>query len=107
MKDLFDMTAGTSTGSILAGALSCPKTTDDGIITTQPKFFAEHGLDIYTNEGSRIFSHTEMPWSLYIFCIILITCANFGCGFLIGTRMYDSPEMHAFYDQQRDAIKNA
>ena len=46
---LFDLIAGTSTGGILAAALSCPG--DDG----EPRFRAEELIELYTTEGPRIF----------------------------------------------------
>ena len=64
MSDLFDMTAGTSTGSILAAALSIPKNETSGNVRT-PKFFARDGIDIYTSKGEQIFSKKEMGWGLF------------------------------------------
>ena len=43
MKDLFDMMAGTSTGSILSAALALPKEKGSDI----PKFWAAQALEIY------------------------------------------------------------
>jgi len=50
MTDLFDMIAGTSTGSIMASALSMP---DD---TGANKFYAQDVIDIYVDNGSTVFT---------------------------------------------------
>ena len=49
MKDLFDMYAGTSTGSLLAGSLSMPSniSSDNG----EPKYSARDCIDVYTTKG--------------------------------------------------------
>ncbi len=52
ITDLFHMVAGTSTGGILAVGLSTPG--PDGT----PKFSARDLLDLYRDEGGRIFSHS-------------------------------------------------
>jgi len=51
IADLFDVIAGTSTGGILACGLSAPD--DQG----RPKFSAASLVDMYVNEGARIFPH--------------------------------------------------
>jgi patatin-like phospholipase/acyl hydrolase len=49
MKDLFNMTAGTSTGSILAAGLVYPN--EKRIAEKEPKFFATDLLKIYSEQG--------------------------------------------------------
>lgn len=52
VSELFDLIAGTSTGGILALALTAPG--DDG----GPRFSANEIVDIYVHEGPRIFSRS-------------------------------------------------
>mmetsp|Transcript_12911 Transcript_12911/g.20011 ORF Transcript_12911/g.20011 Transcript_12911/m.20011 type:complete len:81 (-) Transcript_12911:1190-1432(-) len=53
MKDLFNMTAGTSTGSILAAGLAYPNSNES--IRNTPEFFANDLLKIYSERGGEIF----------------------------------------------------
>jgi len=55
MKDLFNMIAGTSTGSIISAALSYPEETNPDL----PKFFAKDIIEIYITKGDLIFSKKE------------------------------------------------
>ena len=62
MKDLFDMSAGTSTGSIIAASLSMPANETDGSLSkTTPKFWAKDIIDIYgfTEQAGIIFPTCE------------------------------------------------
>ena len=52
MKDMFDMTAGTSTGSIISAGLVYPSDKYKGV----PKFFAKDIINIYSTRGGEIFS---------------------------------------------------
>ena len=51
MKDMFDMMAGTSTGSIIAAALSYPSgnLTDEGVEI--PQYWYKEVQDVYANQG--------------------------------------------------------
>lgn len=51
MSDLFNMTAGTSTGSIIAAGLAYPSPDDPNA----PDFSSDRILDIYQNKGDQIF----------------------------------------------------
>ena len=59
LKDMFDMMAGTSTGSIITAALSYPTDTETAAGHKIPKFFADEVIGIYENNGDRIFTSTE------------------------------------------------
>lgn len=78
MKDLFEMTAGTSTGSILAAGLVYPD--KDHMDIKMPAFFADDLLKIYSERGGEIFVKKQLGWWDSFFWFILIT-SIFGCIF--------------------------
>lgn len=51
MSVLFDMIAGSSTGSILTAALVAPSVEDK----TQPAYYASTILNLYSEKGSEIY----------------------------------------------------
>ena len=65
MKDVFDMLAGTSTGSILSSALSLPSDKLNpipykGKHYKLPKFWASDCVRIYTEGGADIFQQNGL-----------------------------------------------
>lgn len=76
MKDMFDMTAGTSTGSIIAAALSMPATVKDAngqdtLSKTIPQFWADDIVEIYRNDNDKIFDKNEFS---RVYLIVIIIC---------------------------------
>jgi len=71
MKDLFNMTGGTSTGSIIAAGLAYPNKTlysepdskqvqINGQIFKKPGFYADDLLDIYYNDAVHLFAKNDL-----------------------------------------------
>lgn len=93
MKDLFNMTAGTSTGSIISAGLSYPLG-DSEEERHIPKFFAKEVVDIYVNNGDMIFSKSEGASDLIKVLIFLVFVAVWGVlFFFIGRHYYDNPKV--------------
>jgi len=84
MRDLFDMTAGTSTGSILAAGLAYTNTSDN-----KPPFFAKELIDIYSTKGDIIFTAFRISPVLMTFLDILITLLVSYLGYAIGKAIYE------------------
>jgi hypothetical protein len=103
MTDLFNMTAGTSTGSIIAAGLACPK--EKGVDLT-PKFNSTTLLDLYTTKGDQIFvKKTIGPIVNFIVGIfIIIGFAIFG--FALGNHIYDNPEVELSFLEMEQAISD-
>ena len=55
MAELFDMVAGTSTGSLLATSIVLPNPDPETNQTQFNKFFASDAMDIYTRYGPQVF----------------------------------------------------
>ena len=97
MKDIFDMIAGTSTGSILATGLSISSGRKNpipykGRNDDLPKYWAEGAVDIYTGGGAAIFRRNGLTTGVvvvaYVLCILFFLTV-FG---LIGYCVYDNPK---------------
>ena len=92
MKDMFDMTAGTSTGSILAAGLVYPN--KDRMEEKEPKFFADDLLKIYSERGGEIFVKSSLS-GFISFVYLVLYVAIFGViGFFVGRQWFDNPKMY-------------
>jgi len=98
MNLMFDFTAGTSTGSIIAAGLAMPnkKSAEDPVdciadpATCQPKYFADDLIKIYSEQGDKIFQKYRMNPLIGVACTILALTIFTGIFYYLGTRKYDS-----------------
>mmetsp|Transcript_4126 Transcript_4126/g.6984 ORF Transcript_4126/g.6984 Transcript_4126/m.6984 type:complete len:154 (-) Transcript_4126:961-1422(-) len=104
MKDLFNMTAGTSTGSILAAGLAYPS--KDSEVANTPGFFAADLLSIYSERGGEIFKKKVLGWGSFIFWLLAFTGALGYSGWLLGAHLYDNEEVEDAFEDARRQIKN-
>lgn len=78
MKDLFNMTGGTSTGSILSAGLAYPNHTYytmteaeqkaqevkiGDTVYKHPGFWADGLIDIYSKDSGKIFVPNDLSWA--------------------------------------------
>jgi uncharacterized membrane protein len=103
MKDLFEMTAGTSTGSIVAAALSYPKTDKDGKRTEDPLYWAKEIIDIYSLKGNLIFKMKSIGNFAAGFWLVFFVVTFGLIGYTIGYFTYTDPEIqNAIEDFKKD-----
>jgi hypothetical protein len=112
MKDLFDMTSGTSTGSIIAAGLvyPCPNCTVSdnadvgGKVYKPPGFFAADLLKIYTEKNDQVFMKDKLGWFISIFYVLLFMAFWGGIFYLIGWYRYDNPKVLQAFNDLREAL---
>ena len=102
LKDLFDMMAGTSTGSILVSGLAYPD--KDFLSIKKPQFFADDLLKIYTERGGEIFLQQGLRFTHYFVFIIIFAVVFCVCGYLIGNMLFDSSRTRKAFVEMRKVI---
>ena len=104
LKDIFDMHAGTSTGSILAAGLVYPDS--KYIAEKQPRFFADDLISIYSDRAGEIFMKNNMSWVLSFFLVILFGLIFSAVGYFLGRRYFDNPKIIKAFKKMREAINS-
>ena len=103
MKDLFNMTAGTSTGSIISAGLSFPREDEKD----KPKYYMDDLLKIYSTLGDQIFQKNELSPGVSFFWVVLFLSLFGGIGYYIGRRNYDNPDVENQFEVIEGHIKEA
>ena len=104
MKDLFDMTAGTSTGSIIAGYLVYPNET----YPDEPAGFSDYIHQLYTDDADKIFISTKPSSSFYALSMILSAVLLGAAFYFWGLWRYDLTDIHLIFEilkKQAETIK--
>lgn len=83
MSELFDLMAGTSTGSLLTTALVMPDATGTG-----NKFTSDDVLEIYYKDGGEVFLKYHLPAAWEIFWGVALAFALGALGLWIGHNKY-------------------
>jgi len=60
MAEVFDLVAGTSTGSLLATAIVIPNDDAETNATQFNKYFAQKAIEVYTERAPQVFTKFEM-----------------------------------------------
>ena len=91
MKDLFDMMAGTSTGSIISAALSFPS--NDVLPSGEqvPLYWSKEVIDVYSKQGDQIFQKKQGSGNFVrgLIFFVFITIIG-GLFYILGKIFYDN-----------------
>jgi hypothetical protein len=101
MSELFDMVAGTSTGSILATALVTPSQED----RTKPAYYSDKIYDLYVKRGPEIFKHTAFNSGLLAVIVAGSVLIGGFFGFRLGKRIFADPEIEDLHRSLREYIR--
>ena len=100
MSDVFDLLAGTSTGSILASSLGFPNEKGGN------KFYAPDVIDIYINNGTEVFSEYKMKKSSVAFGTFMFALIGAVIGYFVGLWVYTDPEQEKIFKEFVEYVKN-
>jgi hypothetical protein len=121
MKDLFNMTAGTSTGSILAAGLAYPDvklyntseaipedklTKRNGKVYTQPGFFADGLIDIYAKMGDKIFVPNTLGFGWDLLWFVVFVGVFGAAGWFLGIHWFENEDEIEALRDLRKVISN-
>jgi len=87
MTDLFNMTAGTSTGSILAAGLATPMKDN----ASSPAYYSKELIDIYSTKGDLIFEKQSLSTGLAVFWFLVFVSVFGAVFYFCGKKRYDNP----------------
>lgn len=84
MAELYDLLAGTSTGSLLAATLVIPNLDPATNQTQKNKYWAQTGLDMYIKNGAEVFQRNEVSNLVLWLGVAIFAIIGGALGFLLG-----------------------
>ena len=102
MKDLFNMIAGTSTGSIISSGLAFPNSSYPGM----PAYYADDILEIYRTKGDDLFLLQKIVTKSHAFWFFIIVVVFGILGYFIGVKKYDDPDLKEAIGGIKNIIKD-
>lgn len=98
------MTAGTSTGSIIAAGLTYPNDDTEGNEWI-PKYWAKDITEVYSKQGDQIFKAKEgMSVGLEVVLIIIYLIIFAAIGYFFGRRWFDNPERDKLFENMQKLV---
>lgn len=101
LSKVFDMVAGTSTGSLLATCVVIPAEDDK----TKNRYYAEDAINIYTTRGGEVFKKYTLSYTKYGLGMFGFAVVGGLLGFLIGIKMYSNSAHEETMKEFKDLIK--
>jgi hypothetical protein len=103
MHELFDMIAGSSTGSILAAALVTPEKNG----SHNNAYWAEDVRDVFYDDDKELFTLNHLPYALIVLFTLIGAALGGFLGYRYGIRIFDNKELEEAHEAIRDYIKKA
>ena len=94
---LFDMLAGTSTGSILSAGLVVKDPDND----KKPRYTAHQGMQVFIDGAKFIFTSNGWRWLTHIMLLIAFAVLFGGICYLIGTHKYHNKKKMKMFDEYK------
>ena len=101
LSKVFDMVAGTSTGSLLATAIVIPAVDDP----TTNRYYSDDAIKIYTTRGAEVFKKYILAWWIYVLGIVFNSILGGLIGYWIGKRMYTNESHERVMKELKKLIK--
>ena len=88
MVKLFNLFAGTSTGSLIAASLVTPDPSDP----TKNKFWAQDVIEVFTKEGVVVFTEASLSKTSHFWAVFITSLFGAGLGYLVGRAIFVNPK---------------
>ena len=100
MSELFQLVAGTSSGSIVAAGVSYGS-------GGKPTMWGKDIVNFFAKNGKNLFEKHSLEWGLHLFFWITIALAFACVGYWLGRRRYDSPRQTNAFENLKMIISNS
>ena len=100
MSELFQLVAGTSSGSIVAAGVSYGS-------AGKPAMWGKDIVSFFEKNGKNLFEKHSLEWGLHLFFWIAFALVFAAVGYWLGRRRYDSPRQTNAFENLKMIISNS